>query len=84
MDSMGVHRFKRASITSVCQLLPRMVTKKLMWLLQKLPHPAGDWLQVVWSLFFSSREGALAGGSGHQYRGSPGECYKDMVVIFIF
>ena len=58
--------------------------KKLMWLLQKLPRPAGDWLQVVWSPFFTYREGALAGGSGHQYRGSPGECYKDMVVIFIF
>jgi len=59
-------------------------SKKLKWLLQKLPRRARDWLQVVWSLFFTFREGALAGGSGHQYRGSPGECYKDIVIIFIF
>ena len=42
-------------------------SKKLKWLLQKLPRRVGAQLQVVGSSFLSSREGALAGGSDHQH-----------------
>ena len=42
---------------------------------------AGVRLQVTSSAFLSFRERAAGGGSGHQQRGSPGICYKDLFVI---
>ncbi|CAO2037692.1 unnamed protein product [Urochloa humidicola] len=51
MDFLGVQRFKRTSISSMCQLLPRLASKIKMWLLQKLLRRAGVRLQVASSPF---------------------------------